>query len=130
MYTDLLLGGIRRDTGMAMALISHDLGIVAENTDQVCVMYAGRIVEERRIATIFARRAPSLHRGTSRGLAELPDRGGDSSPIRRRRARAMEPADGMQLRAALLRWPAADCNAGPPPVVGPDSGHRVAACGV
>ena len=41
-----LLQEIRRDSAMALVLISHDLGVVAENTDRVCVMYAGRIVEE------------------------------------------------------------------------------------
>src|SRR6185436_10774706 len=48
-----LLGEIRRDSGMALVLISHDLGVVAENTDRVCVMYAGRIVEDAPIDTIF-----------------------------------------------------------------------------
>ena len=43
-----LLGHIRRDTGMALVLISHDLGVVAENVDRVAVMYAGRLVEEAR----------------------------------------------------------------------------------
>src|SRR3546814_19153953 len=42
-----LLQEIRRATGMAMVLISHDLGVVAENVERVCVMYAGR-TEERR----------------------------------------------------------------------------------
>jgi len=41
-----LLAGIRRDTGMALVLISHDLGVVAENVSRVAVMYAGRLVEE------------------------------------------------------------------------------------
>src|SRR5581483_9960104 len=41
-----LLANIRRDTGMALVLISHDLGVVAENVSRVAVMYAGRVVEE------------------------------------------------------------------------------------
>lgn len=49
-----LLGTIRRDTGMAMVLISHDLGVVSETCSRIAVMYAGRIVEEAPIARVFA----------------------------------------------------------------------------
>ena len=38
---------------MAMVLISHDLGVVAENCDRVAVMYAGRVVEEAPSAELF-----------------------------------------------------------------------------
>ena len=38
---------------MAMVLISHDLGVVAENCDRVAVMYAGRMVEEAPAAELF-----------------------------------------------------------------------------
>jgi peptide/nickel transport system ATP-binding protein len=48
-----LLAQIRREYGMAMVLISHDLGVVAENCDRVCVMYAGRIVEQAPAALLF-----------------------------------------------------------------------------
>ncbi|MFC0406696.1 ABC transporter ATP-binding protein [Roseomonas elaeocarpi] len=48
-----LLGEIRRDTGMALVLISHDLGVVGETCDRVCVMYAGRIVEEVSSRRLF-----------------------------------------------------------------------------
>ena len=65
-----LLREIRRDSGMALVLISHDLGVVAENTDRVCVMYAGRIVEDAPIDTIFD--APA-HPYTSGLLAALPE---------------------------------------------------------
>jgi oligopeptide/dipeptide ABC transporter ATP-binding protein len=41
--------------GMAIILITHDLGIVAEMADRVAVMYAGRIVEEASTETLFAR---------------------------------------------------------------------------
>ncbi len=40
-----LLARLRSETGMALVLVSHDLGVVAEETDEVAVMYAGRIVE-------------------------------------------------------------------------------------
>ena len=56
-----LLGRIRRETGMALVLISHDLGVVAENCDRVAVMYAGRIVEEAPATELFADAAPSLY---------------------------------------------------------------------
>jgi peptide/nickel transport system ATP-binding protein len=49
-----LLGQIRREFGMALVLISHDLGVVAETCDRVVVMYAGRIVEEAPAAALFA----------------------------------------------------------------------------
>ena len=48
-----LLRAIRRDNGMALVLISHDLGVVAENVDRVAVMYAGRVVEEGPVADLF-----------------------------------------------------------------------------
>jgi len=49
-----LLGTIRRDTGMGLVLISHDLGVVAETCSRIAVMYAGRIVEQADSAAIFA----------------------------------------------------------------------------
>jgi peptide/nickel transport system ATP-binding protein len=49
-----LLATIRREMSMAMVLISHDLGVVAENCDRVAVMYAGRIVEEAPANQLFA----------------------------------------------------------------------------
>ncbi|WP_454647549.1 ABC transporter ATP-binding protein [Bradyrhizobium liaoningense] len=49
-----LLSTVRRELGMAMVLISHDLGVVAENCDRVAVMYAGRIVEQAPSNQLFA----------------------------------------------------------------------------
>jgi peptide/nickel transport system ATP-binding protein len=66
-----LLQEIRRETGMALVLISHDLGVVAENTDRVCVMYAGRIVEDAPIGTIFAAPAHPYTQGLLSALPEL-----------------------------------------------------------
>ncbi len=50
-----LMRKLRGELGMAMILITHDLGVVAETADDVVVMYAGRIVEQGPVAEIFAR---------------------------------------------------------------------------
>ena len=65
----VLLRSIRRDTGMAMVLISHDLGVVAENVDRVAVMYAGQLVEEAMSGDLFER---ASHPYTQGLLAALP----------------------------------------------------------
>jgi peptide/nickel transport system ATP-binding protein len=48
-----LINTVRREMGMALVLISHDLGVIAETCDRVAVMYAGRIVEEAPAAELF-----------------------------------------------------------------------------
>ena len=45
---------LRRDRGMAMLLVTHDMGVVAENCDRVAVMYSGRVVEQGAVAPVFA----------------------------------------------------------------------------
>jgi oligopeptide/dipeptide ABC transporter ATP-binding protein len=50
-----LLDGLRHRRGMAVLLITHDLGIVAGRADRVAVMYAGQIVEEAETGELFAR---------------------------------------------------------------------------
>jgi peptide/nickel transport system ATP-binding protein len=65
----LLLAEIRRASGMAMVLISHDLGVVSENVDRVAVMYAGNLVEEAPADTLF--NAPR-HPYTQGLLSALP----------------------------------------------------------
>jgi peptide/nickel transport system ATP-binding protein len=49
-----LLRQLQRDTGMAILLITHDLGVVSEMADRVAVMYAGQIVEQAAKADFFA----------------------------------------------------------------------------
>ena len=50
-----LLGDLRRETGLAMVCVSHDIGVLARLTARVAVMYAGRIVEERPTADLLTR---------------------------------------------------------------------------
>ena len=72
-----LLQRLRADLGMALVLISHDLGVVADMCDRVCVMYAGRIVEEADAASLFARPAHPYATGL---LGALPAAGRPPPP--------------------------------------------------
>ena len=49
-----LINDLQRDLGMSVMLITHDLGVIAETCDEVCVMYAGRVVERASAKEIFA----------------------------------------------------------------------------
>jgi oligopeptide/dipeptide ABC transporter ATP-binding protein len=48
-----LLMSLQRERGMAMIIVSHDLGVIAETVDRVAVMYAGRIVETAQVRDLF-----------------------------------------------------------------------------
>jgi oligopeptide/dipeptide ABC transporter ATP-binding protein len=67
-----LIRSLQRETGMAMLLITHDLGIVAEMADQVAVMYAGQIVESAPTKALYVE---PQHPYTQGLFASLPARG-------------------------------------------------------
>ena len=69
-----LLERLREELGLALILISHDLGVLAETCDRIAVMYAGRIVETGAVDDVFA--APQ-HPYTKRLLDTLPVIGGE-----------------------------------------------------
>jgi oligopeptide/dipeptide ABC transporter ATP-binding protein len=58
-----LMRNLRDETGTAIILITHDLGVVAEMCDRVAVMYAGEIVEQSDVTTLFRRPAHPYTRG-------------------------------------------------------------------
>jgi peptide/nickel transport system ATP-binding protein len=68
-----LLEHLREQLGLALILISHDLGVLAETCDRIAIMYAGRIVETGPVREVFA--APQ-HPYTKRLLDSLPVIGG------------------------------------------------------
>ena len=66
-----LLRKLQRDKGMSVLLITHDLGVVAENADVVAVMFAGRIVETANVRELFARPMHPYTRGLLRSMPVL-----------------------------------------------------------
>jgi peptide/nickel transport system ATP-binding protein len=122
-----LMAELQDRIGMAIQLISHNLGVVSEIADDIIVMYAGRIVERAPAAALFAQ---PLHPYTIGLIETLPS-------IERRVARlpviAGSVPDPTRLRAAGCRFAercprvAAACRAAEPPLVELAPGH-FAAC--
>jgi oligopeptide/dipeptide ABC transporter ATP-binding protein len=73
-----LLRKLQREQGMAILLITHDLGVVAENADVVGVMYASRVVEYATVEQVFDR---PLHPYTRGLLASVPKLGAHSERL-------------------------------------------------
>jgi len=65
-----LLREVQADRGMSIVLITHDLGVIAEMCDRVCVMYAGEVVERGTLDAVFD---DSVHPYTEGLLGSIPD---------------------------------------------------------
>jgi peptide/nickel transport system ATP-binding protein len=119
-----LLDKLRRNIGLAVLFITHNLGVVAEIADRVVVMYNGRIVEEGDVRSLFTR---PRHPYTRDLLACLPRRALDDATARpgpRRRLHAipgqvaspLEPLTGCAF-APRCRLVVPACMAARPPLV-------------
>ena len=118
-----LLDRLQHKLGMAVLLITHNLGIVAERTRRVYVMYAGQIVEEARTEDLFARPAHPYTEGLLAAIPRLDER--------RARLRAIPgqvpPADAWPAGCRFHpRCPYAweKCREETPPLLETGEGHR------
>ena len=110
-----LLRGLQRQSGLSLILITHDLGVIADMTDRVLVLYAGRAAELAPVRTIFD--APA-HPYTEALLTAIPDLG----PRRHRLATiagsvpgALEMPAGCRF-APRCPYRQAACEDAPPPL--------------
>lgn len=106
-----LLLDLQRETGMALVLVSHDMGVIAESADRLAVMYAGRIVELGTTRDIFDHAAHPY----SRGLIDSIPRIGET--VKRLPTISGQPPDLVRLGAGCSfapRCPVAsdDCSIG------------------
>jgi oligopeptide/dipeptide ABC transporter ATP-binding protein len=70
-----LLNELRHTRKLAVLLITHDLGVVAEVADRVAVMYTGKIVEEAPVAELFARPRHPYTEGLLHSVPKMPETG-------------------------------------------------------
>ncbi len=115
----------RRETGAALVLVSHDLGVIAGTADRVAVMYAGRVVETAEVDELFAAPRHPYSLGLIGALPRLDGRGGPLVPIPGAPAPMAELPPGCPFAA---RCPLAEerCSVTEPALEGAD-GH-LAAC--
>jgi peptide/nickel transport system ATP-binding protein len=123
-----LMKRIRRETGAAILLISHDLGVIAEMCERVVVLYAGRVVEDGAVRAIFRDAAHPYTRGLLQSIPRLDD-------DRRRLAQipGSVPLPGQVTQGCPFRARCehriARCAEEMPPLTARGEGHR-AACWV
>ncbi len=68
-----LMNQLQADLGASILLITHDLGVIAETADRVAVMYAGRIVEEAGVKTIFKNPVHPYTRGLLQSIPRIDE---------------------------------------------------------
>ena len=76
-----LMQKLRKEMGMAILMITHDLGVVAQMCDQVIVMYAGTVCEKGSVEDIFYRPSHSYTRGLLRSVPSAADEDAPLKPI-------------------------------------------------
>jgi peptide/nickel transport system ATP-binding protein len=126
-----LMRELARETGTAIILITHDLGVVAEMAQRVVVMYAGRKVEEASVEDLFARPRHPYTRGLLGSMPHLGESVGGTAAQRLVEIPGMVPSLKEEHRGCLFapRCPnaIARCTAESPPLAHHGAGH-VAAC--
>ena len=117
-----LMRGLRRDTGTAIILITHDLGVVAEMADDVAVMYAGQIVERAAVCDLFARPEHPYTVGLLGSIPRLDEKRERLPSIEGRVPDMTRPPDGCRF-AARCPFVEPECTAAPPALVEVAPGH-------
>ena len=123
-----LLAGLKDQFGMAILLITHAMGVVAEVAQRVVVMYAGKVVEEAPVAELFARPLHPYTQGLIRSIPRI-----DTAAIHKVRLEAIpgtvpkliEPAEGCRF-AARCKHAMSACVTATPPLVEVAPGHKAA----
>jgi peptide/nickel transport system ATP-binding protein len=122
-----LITEMKERLGMAVMLITHAMGVVAETAQRVAVMYAGKVVEEAPVGELFSRPRHPYTRGLIRSIPRI-DRAG-----RKERLAAiggvvpslLEPPPGCRF-AARCEFAMPVCNAATPPLRRVATDHEVA----
>ncbi|MCH2394506.1 ABC transporter ATP-binding protein [Oceanibaculum sp.] len=123
-----LLAEMKERLGMAVMLITHAMGVVAEVTERVVVMYAGKVVEEAPVERIFANPLHPYTQGLIRSIPRI-----DLAAVKKTRLEAiggsvpslLNPPPGCRF-AARCKQARPDCTAEIPPLREIEPGHKVA----
>jgi peptide/nickel transport system ATP-binding protein len=123
-----LLTEMKSRLGMAIMLITHAMGVVAETTQRVVVMYAGRVVEEATVERLFA---SPLHPYTQGLIRSIPRMDKDAGKRTRLEAISgvvpalIDPPPGCRF-APRCKFASASCTSAVPELRTVETGHKVA----
>jgi peptide/nickel transport system ATP-binding protein len=123
-----LLGELKGKFGMAVMLITHAMGVIAENAQRVAVMYAGKVVEEAPVKDLFGAPLHPYTQGLIRSIPRI-----DMAATHKRRLEAiggvvpslLNPAPGCRF-AARCQFARAECSEETPALREVRPGHKVA----
>jgi len=122
-----LLAELKERLGMAIMLITHAMGVVAEVAQRVVVMYAGMVVEEASVEALFAHPRHPYTQGLIRSIPRI-----DTAALQKVRLeqipgtvpKLVEPAEGCRF-AARCKYAVPECVAATPALREPAPGHKV-----
>jgi peptide/nickel transport system ATP-binding protein len=123
-----LLQDMKSRFGMAIMLITHAMGVVAETAQRVVVMYAGKVIEEAPVDRLFADPRHPYTQGLIRSIPRI-----DTAATHKTRLEAipgvvpslLNPPPGCRF-AARCRYAMAKCREAVPPLINIGGGHKVA----
>jgi peptide/nickel transport system ATP-binding protein len=123
-----LLQDMKSRFGMAIMLITHAMGVVAETAQRVVVMYAGKVIEEAPVERLFADPKHPYTQGLIRSIPRI-----DTAATRKARLEAipgvvpslLNPPPGCRF-AARCKFAMPKCREAVPPLLDVGGGHRVA----
>jgi peptide/nickel transport system ATP-binding protein len=123
-----LLQDMKSRFGMAIMLITHAMGVVAETAQRVVVMYAGKVIEEASVEKLFAQPRHPYTQGLIRSIPRI-----DRAATKKARLEAiggvvpslLDPPPGCRF-AARCKFASAKCYEAVPPLLPVEDGHKVA----
>ncbi len=123
-----LINELKERLGMAVMLITHAMGVVAENAQRVVVMYAGKVVEEASVEELFARPRHPYTQGLIRSIPRI-----DMAALHKVRLetiagtvpKLIDPPEGCRF-ASRCKFAMPACSVATPPLREVATGHKVA----
>ena len=123
-----LLQDLKQRIGMAIMLITHAMGVVAETTQRVVVMYAGKVVEEAPVNRLFANPRHPYTQGLIRSIPRIDRAGGAKQRLEAIGGvvpSLLNPPVGCRF-AARCKFATDQCRLAEPPLKEVEPGHKVA----
>ena len=120
-----LLREIQADLGMAIIMITHDLGVIAELTDRVMIMYLGKEVEYGTVEDVFHRPQHPYTRGLLASIPKLEPGRIEIDPIEGSVPSPYEMPPGCKFHPRCPDYIPGVCEKRDPPLTDIDSGHAV-----